>query len=137
MPCPHSQPFLLACPGVGRSGSFPVAVARLPNLVESAVIDCSERQDATDDYAPKKLDGNRRALLLSERDWLLARASAPSDQAVCAVRTELAERATRVSRRYRVALSQGGGAHLQKERASRRAGLVADAGLCGGGLTKP
>ena len=73
------------------------AVARLLRLGESSVIRWTQRQASTGDCSAKPRGGRRTVLLLDQRDWLLARVAAVPDLTVRALRTELAERGTRVS----------------------------------------
>jgi putative transposase len=74
------------------------AVARLLDLGESTVIRWTQRQQTTGDCAAKPMGGARHAVLLHERDWLLARILAAPDLTIRALRAELAERGTKVSK---------------------------------------
>jgi transposase len=74
------------------------AVARLLDLGESTVIRWAQRQQTTGDCAAKPMGGARHAVLLHERDWLLARILAAPDLTIRALRAELAERGTKVSK---------------------------------------
>ena len=71
-------------------------MARLLGLAESTVINWAKRKDLTGDFAAKPMGGKRKALLLPERDWLLARVSAVPDVTVRALRAELADRDVKV-----------------------------------------
>ncbi len=103
----------------GRSRS---AVARLLGLAESTVINWSKRQAMTGDCAAKRMGGNRKAILLPERDWLLARMSAAPDLTVRAVRAELAERNVKVSADTVWRFLMAEGLTFKKKSAGRRAG---------------
>lgn len=103
----------------GRSRS---AVARLLGLAGSTVINWSKRQAMTGDCAAKRMGGNRKAILLPERDWLLARMSAAPDLTVRAVRAELAERNVKVSADTVWRFLMAEGLTFKKKSAGRRAG---------------
>ena len=81
-----------------EAGQSRRAVARLLSLGESTVIRWMQRHSSTGSCLAKPMGGARRAVLLEERDWLLARVSAVPDLTVRALRAELAARGTRVSK---------------------------------------
>ncbi len=72
-------------------------VAKLFDLGPATVVHRSHRQRTAGGCAPKLMGGVRHAVLLPERDWLLARIVAVPDATVRGLRAELAERGTRVS----------------------------------------
>jgi transposase len=74
------------------------AVAQLLALGEATVIRWMRQQTTTGHCAAKPMGGARHAVLLHERDWLLARIAAAPDLTISALRSELAERGTKVSR---------------------------------------
>lgn len=119
---PYSQDLRERAVALVAAGHSRRAVARLLNLAESTVIHWSKRQDVTGFCAAKKVGGNRRALLLSERDWLLARVSAAPDLTVRAVRAELAERGTKVCADTVWRFLKAEGLTFKKKPAGRRAG---------------
>ena len=95
MPRLYSQALRERVVALVAAGHSRRSVADLLDLAESTVINWSKRQDVTGHCAAKRVGGNRRPLLLGERDWLLARVSAAPDLTVRALRTELAERQRR------------------------------------------
>ena len=80
-----------------EAGQSRRAVARLLDLGEATVIRWTRRHTMTGGCTAKPMGGKRRAVLLNERDWLLARVAAVPDLTVRALRAELAARGTRVS----------------------------------------
>ena len=74
------------------------AVAQLLDLGEATVIRWTRRQATTGSCAAKPMSGVRHAVLLQERDWLLARIAAAPDLTITALRAELIDRGTRASR---------------------------------------
>ena len=73
------------------------AVARLFDLGPATLVRWVARQRSCGDCAPRPMGGARHDVLLSERDWLLARIAAVPDATVRGLRAELAGRGTRVS----------------------------------------
>lgn len=73
------------------------AVAKLFRVGVSTVIRWVQRQKSTGSCAARPMGGTRRAVLLAERDWLLARIAAAPDITIRGLRAELAARGTRVS----------------------------------------
>lgn len=118
---PYSLDLRLRAVSLVEAGQSRRAVARLLDLGEATVIRWMRRHAATGGCAAKPMGGVRHAVLLHERDWLLARVAAVSDLTVRALRAELAVRGTRVVPRRRVALPGRRAAHLQKKPAGRRA----------------
>jgi transposase len=96
MPRSYSQDLRERAVALVEAGHSRRAVARLLDLAESTVINWAKRQAVTGSCAAKRVGGNRQPLLLSERDWLLARVSAAPDLTVRALRAELAARGTNV-----------------------------------------
>ena len=98
------------------------AVARLLDLGEATVSRWAHRQAELGSCVALPMGGARRAVLLAERDWLLARLSAVPDLTIRGLRAELAERGTRVS--YDAVWRFVHQAHLsfKKKPARRRAG---------------
>jgi transposase len=73
------------------------AVAKIFGLGPATVVRWVERQRTSGACAPKPMGGVRHAVLLAERDWLLARIAAMPDATVRGLRAELAERGLKVS----------------------------------------
>jgi transposase len=73
------------------------AVAKIFGLGPATVVRWVERQRTSGACAPKPMDGVCHAVLLAERDWLLARIAAVPDATVRGLRAELAERGLKVS----------------------------------------
>ena len=73
------------------------AVARLFGLGPATVVGWTNRQRTQGTVAARPVGGARRAVLLTERDWLLARLAAKPDLTVRALRAELVIRGTVVS----------------------------------------
>lgn len=96
MPRPYSNDLRERALALVAKGQSRSAVARLLGLAESTVINWAKRKDLTGDFAAKPMGGKRKALLLPERDWLLARVSAVPDVTVRALRAELADRDVKV-----------------------------------------
>jgi transposase len=80
-----------------EAGQSRRAVARLLDLGEATVIRWLRRQAEQGSCAAKPMGGTRHAVLLAERDWLLARIAAEPDLTIRGLRAELAERGTVVS----------------------------------------
>lgn len=100
------------------------------------MINWSKRQDVTGRCAAKRIGGNRKLLLLGERDWLLAWVSAAPALTVRALRTELAERGTDVcvDTVWRFLMAEGLTFKKNCARPSRT-GLTSPASVCGGSAT--
>ena len=80
-----------------ESGQSRRQVAKLFRVGESSVIRWCARQRASGTCAAKRMGGHRRPILLSERDWLLARLSLAPDLTVRGLLKELADRSVKVS----------------------------------------
>ena len=94
---PYSLDLRLRVVSLVEAGRSRRAVARLLHLGEATVIRWTRRHTMTGRCAAKPMGGKRRAVLLHERDWLLARIAAVPDLTVRALRAELAGRGTCVS----------------------------------------
>jgi transposase len=94
---PYSQDLRERAVALVASGQSRRAVARLLDLGESTVIRWTRRQAVTGSCAAKPMGGVRHAVLLVEREWLLARIAAAPDFTLRGLRAELGERGTRVS----------------------------------------
>ena len=94
---PYSLDLRLRAVLLVEAGQSRRAVARLLHLGEATVIRWTRRHTITGGCAAKPMGGRRRAVLLHERDWLLARIAAVPDLTVRALRAELAARGTPVS----------------------------------------
>ena len=81
-----------------EAGQSRRAVARLFNLGPATVIRWADRQRRSGACRAKPMGGARHAVLLPQRDWLLARIAQTPDLTVRALRAELAERGTKVSK---------------------------------------
>ncbi len=80
-----------------EAGQFRRAVAKLFDLGPATVVRWVDRQRTSGACAPKPMGGVRHAVLLAERDWLLARIAAAPDAIVHGLRAELAEWGVKVS----------------------------------------
>jgi transposase len=80
-----------------EAGQSRRAVARLLDLGEATVIRWLRRHRELGSCAAKPMGGSRHGVLLTERDWLLARIAAAPDLTIRGLRAELAERGTKVS----------------------------------------
>jgi transposase len=94
---PYSSDLRQRAIALVETGQSRRAVARLLGLDKSTVILWAKEYRSTGKQAAKPMGGRRRFALLAERDWLLARIAAAPDLTVRALRTELAERGTKVS----------------------------------------
>lgn len=119
---PYSHDLRQRAVSLVLSGQSRRAVARLLNLGEATVIRWAKRQIATGSCAAKPMGGHRRAVLLSERDWLLARIAAAPDLTVRALRAELAAHGTRVSKDAVWRFLRAERLTFKKKPARRRAG---------------
>ena len=99
-------------------------VARLFKVGVSSVIRWCRRQRATGTCAAKPMGGRRRAVLLGERNWLLARLSAAPDLTVRGLQRELAERGVKVSYGAVWAFLAVEGLTFKKNSVRRRAGTT-------------
>jgi transposase len=72
-------------------------VAKLFKVGVSSVVRWCRRQRVTGTCAAKPMGGRRRAVLLEERNWLVARLSAAPDLTVRGLQRELGERGVKVS----------------------------------------
>lgn len=104
------------------AGSTCRAAAERFGVSVSAVVKWSQRRRASGTAAPRPMGGKRRAVLLGETEWLLARIAQKPDLTLRAVQSELAVRGVRVSydavwRFYRQA-----GITFKKKPARSRAG---------------
>ena len=73
------------------------AVGKRFSVGASTVIHWVQRQNRTASCAAKPMGGKRRAVLLPEREWLLARIAAVPEITIRSLRAELAARGTKVS----------------------------------------
>jgi transposase len=105
-----------------EAGQSRRAVAKLFNLGPATVVRWVERQRTSGACAPKPMGGVRHAVLLPERDWLLARIAAVPDATVRALRMELAERGTKVSNDAVWRFLRNERLTFKKKSAGRRAG---------------
>jgi transposase len=80
-----------------ESGQSRRQVAKLFQVGESSVIRWCARQRASGTCARKAMGGRRRPILLSERDWLLARLSVAPDLTVRGLLNELGDRGVTIS----------------------------------------
>ena len=94
---PYSLDLRLCAVLLVEAGQSRRAVARLLDLGEATVIRWMQRHTKAGGCAAKPMGGVRHAVLLHERDWLLARVAAVPDLTVRALRAELALRGTRFS----------------------------------------
>ena len=97
-------------------------VAKLFNVGESSVIRWCARQAASGTCAAKPMGGHRRPILLSERDWLLARLSVAPDLTVRGLLRELGDRGIKVSYGALWAFLAAEGLTFKKNAVRRRAG---------------
>jgi transposase len=97
MPKPYSSDLRQRAIALVEGGQSRSAVARLLNIGKATVILWVRDYRAEGKDAAKPMGGVRRGVLLSERDWLLARISAAPDLTGRALRAELAKRGTKVS----------------------------------------
>jgi transposase len=72
-------------------------VAKLFKVGESSVIRWCARQRTSGTCAAKPMGGHRRPILLTERDWLLARLSVAPDLTIRGLLSELGDRGVKVS----------------------------------------
>jgi transposase len=98
------------------------AVAKLFRVGAATVIRWMQRQVSSGSCAAKAMGGKRRAVLLSERDWLLARIAVAPDLTVRGLRAELAARGTKVSYDAVWRFLGSEGLSFKKNSARRRAG---------------
>jgi transposase len=94
---PYSQDLRERAVALVEGGQSRRAVARLLDLGVSTVIRWTRRQVVTGSSAAKPMGGVRHAVLLPEREWLLARIAAAPDFTLRGLRAELRERGTTVS----------------------------------------
>lgn len=80
-----------------ESGQSRRQVAKLFRVGESSVIRWCTRHRTSGTCAAKPMGGHRRPILLSEREWLLARLSAAPDLTLRGLRSELGDRGVKVS----------------------------------------
>lgn len=97
MPKPYSSDLRQRAIALVEGGQSRGAVGRLLSVSKSVVILWVKEYRATGKQAAAAMGGRRRAVLLSEREWLLARITAAPDLTGRALRAELAERGTKVS----------------------------------------
>jgi transposase len=96
-------------------------VAKLFKVGESSVIRWCARQRTSGTCVAKPMGGHRRSILLSERDWLLARVSLAPDLTVRGLLKELADRRVKASYGALWAFPGGRGADIQKNPVRHRA----------------
>ena len=108
-----------------EAGQSRRAVARLFNLSPATVIRWVDRQRTSGGCAPKPMGGVRHAVLLPERDWLLARIAAVPDATVRGLRAELAERGTKISNDAVWRFLRNARLTFKKTRAAKLAGMLA------------
>jgi len=93
----YSQDLRERAVGLVAAGQSRRSVARLLELGASTVIRWTRRQAVTGSCAAKPMGGVRHAVLLPEREWLLARIAAAPDFTLRGLRAELRERGSLVS----------------------------------------
>ena len=94
---PYSQDLRDRVMAAVQAGQSRRGVARIFSLGPATVVRWVDRQRTSGACAAKPMGGVRHAVLLHERDWLLARIAAVPDLTVRGLRAELAGRGTRVS----------------------------------------
>jgi transposase len=83
--------------GLVEGGQSRHQVAKIFKVGVSSVIRWCARQRASGTCAAKRMGGHRRPILLSEREWLLARLSVAPDLTVRGLLRELGDRDVKVS----------------------------------------
>ena len=119
---PYSMDLRERAVGLVLGGQSRRSVARLLALGEATVIRWLQRHAATGVCSAKPMGGVRRQVLLSERDWLVARIAAAPDLTVRALRAELAARGTKVSKDAVWRFLRAERLTFKKKPARRRAG---------------
>jgi transposase len=119
---PYSKDLRDRVVGSVSSGRSCRATARLFGVSASSVVKWSQRYRATGSAAAKPMGGHRRRILLSERDWLLARIVEKPDLTLRAVLSELAGRGKVVSYGAIWAFFASEGITFKKKPARQRAG---------------
>lgn len=99
-------------------------VAKLFQVGVSSVIRWCARQRDSGTCAAKPMGGHRRPVLLSERDWLLARVSVAPDLTVRSLLRELGDRGVKVSYGALWAFLAAEGLTFKKNTMRRRAGTT-------------
>ena len=94
---PYSMDLRERAVALVQGGRSRRAVAELFGVGASTVVTWMQRHRASGTCAPKPMGGKRRAVLLAEREWLLARIAAAPDLTVRALRAEVIARGTKVS----------------------------------------
>ena len=94
---PYSQDLRDRVVGSVASGRSCRATAALFGVSVASVVKWSQRWHATGSAAAKQMGGWKRLMLLSEREWLLARIAEKPDLTLRAVVAELAARGTPAS----------------------------------------
>jgi transposase len=94
---PYSQDLRERVVAAVASGRTCRAVATLFGVSVASVVKWSQRFRATGSAAAAKMGGRRPLVLVSEREWLLARIAEKPDLTLRAVVAELAERGTPAS----------------------------------------
>jgi transposase len=95
--------------------------ARLFAVGVATVVRWTQRKRQTGQCAAKPMGGRRRPVLLSQRDWLLARIAAAPDLTVRAVQAELIARGVKVSYGAVWSFLAAEGLTFKKEPEGRRA----------------
>jgi transposase len=98
--------------------------AKLFAVGVSSVVRWCRRHRATGTCAAKPMGGKRRAVLVGERDWLLARLSVAPDLTVRGLQRELGERGVKVSYGAVWAFLAAEGLTFKKNSVRRRAGTA-------------
>ena len=104
-----------------ESGRSRRQVAKLFKVGESSVIRWCARQRASGTCAAKPMGGHRRPILLTERDWLLARLSVAPDLTIRGLLSELSDHGVKVSYGALWAFLAAAGLTFKKNPVRRRA----------------
>jgi transposase len=122
MPSPYSIDLRERAVAAVESGQSRRQVAKLFQVGESSVIRWCARQRDSGTCAAKQMGGHRRPILLTERDWLLARLSVAPDLTVRGLLSELGDRGVKVSYGALWAFLAAEGLTFKKNPVRRRAG---------------
>jgi transposase len=123
---PYSNDLRERVVGSMESGRSARATAALFGVSVASAVRWSQRKRRTGAVAPGKIGGHRKLILLSEREWLLARLAVEPDATLRGLVAELDERGVRASYGSLWRLLRREGLSFKKKPVRKRAGSAVD-----------
>ena len=114
------------CGWTGNQSGLRYRTAALFGVSVATAVRWSQRKRRTGEVTPGKVGGHRKLILLSEREWLLARLEVRPDATLRGLVTELDERGVRASYGALWRLLRHEGMSVKRNAVRRRTGPTSD-----------